>query len=405
MYFFLIMILGIAIFGGPFVRFTILGIPIIYLCIIFLCTSYIKYFFIDRKKIVITTSEKYLLFFTIYGLLRTGLSAIHATDFLVSDDLFINTFYIPRQAYYLFFLPLIAVFGHTNVLGKVKKDVCKFQKEIFYIVYFFNLLFTHSFSIGVPTELFLCYVASAKKPRHYRDLIMSAIILFTPIAVGGEFTNAAIRIIYFAFMFFPKAERKIHKLIRLGIRIGIVISFTLPFAADRFSNVFDANSFWRLRYWADELYQLIMSYFLGVGYGTSFATEHFVGSVSNIVGGPFGATSEYSVMDKLFVTGPHNSFISIAFRLGILGIWLWLIFLNNLDSRKSGNKIFSRSTSIVFYSSIFIVLTNVGLESPYYMSMFVFGMGSFNYEANLHHIAAKQYDKQICNGVKTESKI
>ena len=112
----------------------------------------------------------------------------------------------------------------------------------------------------------------------------------------------------------------------IGTRVMVIAMFILPLFDSVFASVFDANSFWRLSYWKDELTQLVKSYFLGVGYGTSYATRNFIGGSLNITGGPFGATAEYSTLDKLFVTGPHSSFIAIAFRLGLIGIITFVRF-------------------------------------------------------------------------------
>ena len=165
---------------------------------------------------------------------------------------------------------------------------------------------------------------------------------------------------------------------RFGLAFKTMIAgiFILPIMSGLFTNIFDANSWWRLLYWKDELAQLVQSYGLGVGYGTSYATENFVGNLGSVVSGPFAATAEYSTLDKLFITGPHNSYVSIAFRLGIVGIVLFLVMIFDLIEKISekSNDI-SRCAIFMLFSSIVLIGVNVGLESPYYLIMFVFSFG------------------------------
>ena len=164
----------------------------------------------------------------------------------------------------------------------------------------------------------------------------------------------------------------------------IVAIYILPLFSTLFENVFDANSFWRLRYWRDELEQLMQSHFLGVGYGTSYSTEGFVGQLGNVVGGPFGATAEYSTLDKLFVVGPHNSYIAIFFRLGLIGIvmFLYMLFSVNESIKRYSDDIFPVSI-FLFFSSAVLIGVNVGLESPYYLLLFVFSVGTVIFEATV----------------------
>ena len=49
--------------------------------------------------------------------------------------------------------------------------------------------------------------------------------------------------------------------------------FVVPFFADKITPFLDANSAWRIRFWNDELVQLVQSKGIGVGFGTAYATE------------------------------------------------------------------------------------------------------------------------------------
>lgn len=120
-----------------------------------------------------------------------------------------------------------------------------------------------------------------------------------------------------------------------------------------------------------------------MGYGTSYATEQFVGQLGNIVGGPFGATAEYTTLEKLFVVGPHNSYIAILFRLGLIGSVMFLFMVFSVrNAIKRYSKDILPATVYLFFSAVVIVGVNVGLESPYYLLIFVLALGFAIYDIN-----------------------
>lgn len=162
----------------------------------------------------------------------------------------------------------------------------------------------------------------------------------------------------------------------IGLVCMIVAIYLMPLFASLFENIFDVNSFWRLRYWNDELGQIIHSKFLGVGYGTSYATENFVGQIGSVIGGPFGATAEYTTLKKLFVVGPHNSYIAILFRLGLIGIIIFLFMMFSVHNAiKRYFKDILPVSAFLYFSSAVLIGVNVGLESPYYLLLFAFSIG------------------------------
>ena len=81
----------------------------------------------------------------------------------------------------------------------------------------------------------------------------------------------------------------------------------------------------------------------------------------------------------MMATGPHNSFVSVAFRMGVVGIVTFLGFLASIFKGMWKNieqapvyRLF------VFFAAIAMVSVNVGLESLYYLMVFVLAMGMAN---------------------------
>lgn len=374
---FYICVLGVALFGGPFVKSSIAGIQIFYLVLLFLVVAYIKYLYSHWGVIQLTKINKAIIGFELYALIMIAMSFAGTNKLFASDDLFFAKAYIPRQAYYVFVIPAILLMEDRDNIDYFKNFLSKNYNIIFWIIYIGSMIYSKRFAISVPTELILAGLLLWGNDirRTKSGFLQTLLILFSPIAVGGEMTNMLIRMIY-AFLYFYKNKRNAIKIFGLAFKTMIAGIFILPIMSGLFTNIFDANSWWRLLYWKDELAQLVQSYGLGVGYGTSYATENFVGNLGSVVSGPFAATAEYSTLDKLFITGPHNSYVSIAFRLGIVGIVLFLVMIFDLIEKISekSNDI-SRCAIFMLFSSIVLIGVNVGLESPYYLIMFVFSFG------------------------------
>lgn len=374
---FYICVLGVALFGGPFVKFSIAGIQIFYFVLLFLVVAYIKYLYSHWGVIQLTKINKAIIGFELYALIMITMSFAGTNKLFASDDLFFAKAYIPRQAYYVFVIPAILLMEDRDNIDYFKNFLSKNYNIIFWIIYIGSMIYSKRFAISVPTELILAGLLLWGNDirRTKSGFLQTLLILFSPIAVGGEMTNMLIRMIY-VFLYFYKNKHNAIKILSLAFKTMIAGIFILPIMSGLFTNIFDANSWWRLLYWKDELAQLVQSYGLGVGYGTSYATENFVGNLGSVVSGPFAATAEYSTLDKLFITGPHNSYVSIAFRLGIVGIVLFLVMIFDLIE-----KIFEKSNEIstcaifMLFSSIVLIGVNVGLESPYYLIMFVFSFG------------------------------
>lgn len=374
-----IAVLGISIFGGSFIKIKIWRFPVTYLVMGALVVSYIKYFVVKRGVLSIKREEKTLLVFEIYGLIMVGLSFLGFNKFFISDELYTSIAYIPRQAYYLMVLPAILLFQDDSYTAKADWFVSRYGRVLFWVIYFGHIAVSRKVVLSVPTEMILCWLLLSAGGTYNSpaNLLRFAIVMFTPIAVGGEITNLLIRLACAVYYFLhDRAGERLFQFMGIGLGCMVVGMFVLPVFDKAFESIFDVNSSWRLRYWKDELNQLVKSYFLGVGYGTSYASRSFVGGNLNIIGGPFSATAEYSTLDKLFVTGPHSSFIAIAFRLGIIGILTFVHFLIGIYRvlLKLGKKV-SAATYFAFFAALVIIGVNVGLESPYYLMLFVFSMG------------------------------
>lgn len=384
MYVFFLTLSGIAIFGGGFMNMTIFGIPITYITIGCVGVSYINYFILKKKPLIGNESHVFLWLFEAYAIIMVIFSFLGLNKLYISQNLFFSSSYIFRQSYYLFMLPAIILLNDEQYTRKIRLIIKKYGNILFYIIYLSHIIVEGKISIGVPTEMLLAWLTFyTNKPKLTKSfLIKSIFLLTTPISVGGELTNLLIRLIYFTlFIIFTYYKQHVIKICSIIIKLfGIIVVgiYILPLFDQFFTTVFDANSFWRLSYWKDELTELAKTLFFGVGYGTSYASLSFVGKISSVVGGPFGADYQYTTIDKMFIVGPHNSFISIAFRLGWIGVICFVMYIFKNYKHLLKNENTTPCSYYAFFSCLIIIAVNVGLESPFYLMLFILGMGVYN---------------------------
>lgn len=188
-----------------------------------------------------------------------------------------------------------------------------------------------------------------------------------------------------------KEKKQLTGIIAAGVAVCIAAVFVIPFFANQIAPHLDANSAWRINFWNDELVQLVQSKGIGVGFGTSYATEAFVGNQPLMRGSPYYAKGRGHTLEYLMMaTGPHNSLISVAFRMGVVGIVTFLGLLASIF-RGMWKNIEQVPTYrlFVFFAAIAIISVNVGLESPGYMMIFMLAMGM----ANANNSASQELER------------
>ena len=92
------MVFGIAIFGGGFIKNSILGIPYIYICMLSLFFSYFKYFFLKYKNLKLSIIEKSIIIFVLYGIIIVIFSFLEINKLFISPYLYTNKTYIFRKS-------------------------------------------------------------------------------------------------------------------------------------------------------------------------------------------------------------------------------------------------------------------------------------------------------------------
>lgn len=365
----IIAMIGAAVFGNSFFKFGRGSMNMLALLIaatlIMYSVAFIRYkagskwFRADHFK-----GDRWLWTFFGFGVLVVGLSYLGFYRWMPFDtDVLYDMSYVSRQAYYLFFIPLVILGARSANTPRVMDTLAAHRTALFFAVYLAHVIYNQSLAIDVPCcfVLGVLLMLGAEKRRAV-DLVLLAVLILSPIAVGGEMTQAIIRALA-VVQYVTHYSEKLLKIGIYGILVTVALCYVLPFfPLDKFG--FDANSIWRAQYWADELGQFTKTFGLGVGYGTSYATASFAGSA---ISGPFAATEQYTAAERLFVVGCHNSFVSLAFRLGIVGVGALFVYLLSIAKN---SKFFvgggASSAAFALIASLVIVCFNVGFENPSY---------------------------------------
>lgn len=377
----LVIVLCSAVFGNPFFKYGFGQLNVLSAIIMVTVGYYAASLFAAKKRAgklyeKRLKCDRWLWGFFAYGIVVVGLSYLgfysHA-GFPVS--VLFDASYIPRQAYYLFFMPLIILLASRSSTERCLIFVQKNRRRLFVFVYVAYALWHQTFALNIPCCFCLGALTLLGRQREsVLDLAMLLVILVSPIAVGGEMTQAIIRAICLISYLAGFKE----KLLRAGVIAMACVAlacYIVPYLPLEQVGL-DPNTIWRAQYWGNELDQLRITYGLGVGYGTSYATQDFVGMAT---GGPFGATAEYTTLEKIYVVGCHNSFVSLAFRLGIPGaamIIAYVLSLGETERKYRGG--YALSAAFCVISALVIVCFNVGFENPTYFFLFAFSVAFLN---------------------------
>ena len=366
----------IAVFDNNFFKLKIGPVTVMYVVMAITAIYYVWaiYTFTKRYK-RLDRGAGLVLGLCSFGILMAAVSFTGILSGPVANEVFIDYSYIPRQAYYLFFFPLIAV---APMLWTPGRSYWFFRRHAIlcgFALYICRLVAIGNPALPVPITLALgaCLLAPVGK-RTLSHYALFLVLVCSPIATGGEFTQIIIRVIAAGYFLAGPKREKIGRACWLALVCVVCGSLAAGLVLAYAPLDLDANSSWRLNYWADEMALLGKTYGIGSGYGTSYASLDFLYSNGfGAAGGPFAATADYTPLERAFLTGCHNSFISLAYRLGAIGIVLFMFFL--ADTQKNMNRAGSCPLfcSFLFFASLFIIAFNVGLESPAYCFCFLIG--------------------------------
>lgn len=370
----LIAITGSSIIGLPFLKEEIGPVSIFGIVVFLAACGYIGALVrIARGTLSLgdlATSERWLLLFFIVGVILFVLSACGVYRAIVPSEILYDESYMFRQAYYLYFIPAILLVSRSPLSYKMIDALRRHYLIAFILIYLFSFCLNLSFSLNMTATLCLGTILLLGRDRtRVVDCGLLAILLVTPLGVGGEQTQIILKMVLLVLFVSNNPGRAFRCCLYLMVA---VILLCLVIANAPLSELgLEGNTVWRAMYWQSQIQQVLSTFGLGVGYGNSYATVSFASG--DFTGIPFNPDSEYSRMEKIFLVGSHNSYVSILYRLGIIGFALFLMY--HLQIAAESRAIAQSNDGYAYYAflgSMVILAFNVGLESPMNLLTFVF---------------------------------
>lgn len=344
------------------------------------------YYGVYKKYIVKAfTYNWYLTAFIIAGGVWCVLSVLGLADWAnLTRNFEVDLSFLPRQAYYFFFLPLIALAPFLKI-GKAFDFIEKHNIEIAIGLYLILCIENAGiYALDIVAYFAIAFLSLLGNRKRKLDWVVAIGLIVVPLPEAGNSTIILLKVIYLGLFVFKNAKW-VMKLATLTIPLMIIVSFVFPQFTQTIENLEDPNAKWRLQYWEDCTSAIIDTYGIGIGYGTTYASKEFTEPQSvrppydTILQKrderPFSANDIYTKEQRPFVTAPHNSFVAITFRMGVVGLVLFCGFLFLLwkkiyfkrDKRQVG-------LTFLFCGTMLIISLNVGLESPRYLQTFITAM-------------------------------
>lgn len=378
---FLLCIPAIIVTSGGYVVGKFYGITITYLLLGMLLVSYSYYLIKKREALSVGSAEKCLLVFEAWGLLYVLLSLTKVNQ-MMQADLAYDMSFLPRQAVYFFVLPAAILFREKQYMKWVEWFLKEYGEILFWVLFIGHMLYFQSNTLLVIPQLLLCWLSlKLETNQRWRRWIRIVALMVVPLPDYGELSILVIRAIFLIVCIIPKySSRVLLRIMAVGMLVMIGACFVLPQIFEE-KDMPDPNSAWRLRIWKEEETILANTHYLGAGYGTSYPSKTYMSEAKERNEVPYMAQDGYTEYERMFVTAPHNSFISLTMRTGVIGLFLFLLYLGLLFRNLVRHKALPpKSACFALFAGVVVILFNVGLESPGYLLTFVFCLGMCSWE-------------------------
>lgn len=366
-------LLLLSIFGNRLLKISILGITNLPLILYF--TFCLIHIILESKNktIKLNDIEKKVLNYIKWYIIIILLSLTGIYRFFLSDAIEFNKSFIIKQTLFIFLIPIaISMYiCFLNNEGYIEKTLKKYSLIIFCLM---NILTIFKYCNQTVSYFFLLLLSFyiIKNNKKYINIIVLGLTVIYIRNIYSESTAFLMLLVYTTILMFDKRVllfvQKRRKIIYSCIVVLLILVFThvndiLTFLSQR-----DANYWWRFSYWINEFNILKKILFMGVGYGSTYASSSIF---TTLHGGFIDPETGKSVntSSALFTTAQHNSYMNILYRTGIVGIVYFLNYTSDLifKSKKYIKNEFDSMLFLAFINANIIILFNVGLESPQFI--------------------------------------
>lgn len=322
------------------------------------------------------------------------------------DTYFYNKAFIPRQSYFIFFLPIFIICGigvYFNIHQELNAFLIKKPVRIIVVILTFDFFSAFMFGDMGFREvndfaylleksliwLFVCYIyyfgIVYGRNKHGMFLTVTFFILLQRLAGYGHMFNAAtgavmylyMLVFYFCYILFRSTKWLI---IFLSLSLLAITLYVLvfPFFSELF--IFDLNTYWRLETWRSNLETVSHLYGFGAGFGVSYFPNE-IEIVEEVYRSWLREGQLGNMVDQLFIRGQHSSLINIIFRTGVLGFFCFTMFIFNICKNVY---LYRWNKDVLFLSGVFFsgfsnISVHVGLESPPFLISIGLSFGALLY--------------------------
>lgn len=360
--------LKLNIFKGINPFYMLMGICILYMFFIFKSKRYLNN---DKKWIRYKKIFSAFIFYTFIIIILSFFNYIKLFDI---DGLGFDRSFIIRQAYFIFTVPIgVVIFDYINKSDVIEKLSLKRLIGIFLVLCILKL--ANLFDV-VPFRALILIISSFVYFNKNKKIGIILIIISLLFRFDGSTSIICYMILMISLFNWKKISIFFKKYLGIIIYFGVIFMiFGLVMFYDNIVEILykDPNAIWRWQYWLNELRILVETKFLGVGFGTAYASNSIFSEILNpyafaVPDDGFG----YSINQVLFLTAQHNSILNMFYRLGIVGgglfvainyfpIKWYLGLILKLDKEKQK---MLKWSFVNFIINIVIIALNPGIESP-----------------------------------------
>lgn len=375
-----LMILLLIIFGNNFLKSSSFGLSnsslIIYFgfCLFHVIVSCMK------NKFKLNDIEKKVVIYFFWMFFVIALSLLGVYKLFLANILEFDNKYIIKQTLFLFLIPIAIsmyiCFLHDKV--HIENIIKKYSMICFLAMQIFSL-FGYC---NQTTAYFFLLLISFYIIKNCRPIVRLIVFCLTVVYMRNIFSEstAILMLLVYIIMlmfnknlisFFQKRRKLLYLILILLVLLAVIYSNKLII----FLKEYDANYWWRFSYWMNEIKVLKKTYFMGVGFGSTYASaDIFYTLRGGFIDPATGKT--VNLVSALYTTAQHNSYMNVLYRTGFIGVIFFLTYTFDLmfKSKKNVKEVLDSVYYLAFINSNIIILFNVGLESPqfilpYYISL------------------------------------
>lgn len=384
------------VFGVKFSKFHIYGPIHLYDLILGILALTSLVIFQKRQQRIVIWSIAVILVISIIYLLYSFYFSLGPVEYILRQ----YTVFIYLGCYYLIFFSFIDSGSQKNnlkflVILAFSSVLIQFGTHVFNFIFiqnyselFFEEFNYHSLPTIVGILIFLCFILVYDKSFIRKTILILLVIVFS-ISIGHHGSTILASVIIlgaYGFLLLKKTFRY------LSLALIPVLLYLLFFYLPQFQ---DVNSIWRLIYWKYSINEIVTEYYgiFGHGFGGPYVSQDAIEEMKTRIDSSWMETRP----EEQYITPLHNSFLTIAYNIGLLPALLIFIpaipIFRYYFNRDKQSKSDTNDFVFLLYIGITVWISfHVTLELPH-----LSGIYWFIYFTSVFHFGKKYFEEKSWN--------